>query len=260
MTRHNDHSWIPFSLTDFCPMNTRLPLRWYTTFDPDSFCTSPSNHEAYTWLQQDPRTWPYRHAWLSGPQGCGKTHLASIWAINHEAQWWTPSSLDHSDMSPYAVIDWGRACPETVDQSHLFQFLRQADEMDVRCLWLSRYTPGQWTSPRPDVVSRVRAMIHVAIEPPDDELLRHVLHKMLQDDGWKWPQRWVTLVLQRMVRSCQGVALLIQYLREHMAGGKSFTSDHDVLVAIEWVENRIQHIESESATVTKVDSSDVTLG
>lgn len=251
---------LSFMAPGCLPMVSCLPLRWSPSFDPDTFCTSASNHEAYTWLSQDRSTWPGRHMWLSGPQGCGKTHLASIWACQNHAQWWTPSSLIHDDLGPCAVMDWGEVHSDKVDPSILYGLLNQAQTMGTWCLWVSRQTPGQWTSPRADVVSRIRAMMHVSIGPADDALLRHVLHKMLQDDGWKWPERWMTLVLRRMVRSCQGITLLMHYLRGHAAKGFSVTTDHDVLTAIDWVQHTIQTVESDSANVTTASLSDLTLG
>jgi chromosomal replication initiation ATPase DnaA len=49
------------------------------TYAREDFVVAGGNREALAWIDQWP-DWPAPALALSGPTGCGKTHLARIWA------------------------------------------------------------------------------------------------------------------------------------------------------------------------------------
>src|SRR5277367_6117096 len=56
-----------------------LPLTLPPVFSEDNFFVAACNREAYQWIMAWP-TWPAHALMLYGPEGCGKSHLARIWA------------------------------------------------------------------------------------------------------------------------------------------------------------------------------------
>ena len=55
------------------------------TYAREDFVLSPGNREALAWIDRWP-DWPAPALALGGPPGCGKTHLARIWAARADAK------------------------------------------------------------------------------------------------------------------------------------------------------------------------------
>ena len=61
------------------PRQLLLALDHATSFAREDFLAGPSNAAALALIESWP-DWPNRVMALVGPEGAGKTHLASIWA------------------------------------------------------------------------------------------------------------------------------------------------------------------------------------
>jgi chromosomal replication initiation ATPase DnaA len=75
-----------------------------------------------------------------------------------------------------AIDDAESAAPEP-----LLHLLNAAAEARVPVLLAGRAPPARWDFALPDLVSRLRALTSVALQAPDDALLRALLARLLAD-------------------------------------------------------------------------------
>ena len=172
------------------------------TYAREDFVVAGGNREALAWIDRWP-DWPAPALALSGPTGCGKTHLARIWAaragavVVDGADLAGKSVADLSDMaaaSPAIVLEGAERAPERA-LFHLYNLMR---ERRGYLLLTSALPPAHWSIALPDLASRLRASPAVAVAPPDDELLGSIILKQLGD---------------RQLHAAAGV---VQYLVSHM--------------------------------------------
>src|SRR5215217_8055954 len=75
------------------PRQLALALAHAESYAREDFLTGPSNASALTLLDQWP-DWSTRAVVLAGPEGSGKSHLASIWAERSGARFVAARALD----------------------------------------------------------------------------------------------------------------------------------------------------------------------
>ena len=118
---------------------------------------------------------------LSGPTGCGKTHLARIWAAGAPAPLSSTAAISRARAWP-TCRTWPRGHPRIVLEGadraperalfHLYNQVARAwrpPAADVHVL-----PPAHWSIALPDLAS-LRAAPAVAVAPPDDELLGSII-------------------------------------------------------------------------------------
>src|SRR4029078_6334872 len=72
-------------IRDMVARQLALALGHAASFARDDFLEGPSNTAALTFVERWP-DWPSLNLLLIGPQGAGKTHLASVWAADAGAR------------------------------------------------------------------------------------------------------------------------------------------------------------------------------
>jgi len=222
-----------------CSVISNLPLQWNPRLTQNDFFVSPSNESAFEWIVRWP--WPFENLWIFGPTGCGKTHLATLWAARQKAVWLTPwnesSDLDMLTSGSCAIVDWNNQAAEQMDPVKLYAFLMRLQEMRIHCLWLSRTSAMTWHSPLADVNSRIHAMVRVEITAPDDVLLAKILEKSFCDIGWKVNPRLIHFLIRRMPRSFAGVAEMIDLVHQHStSSGLSISGLKSILESLQDME------------------------
>lgn len=150
----------------------------------EDFLVGPANEAAYARIEAWP-DWPDSVLVLTGPSGSGKSHLAAIWAERAHA--WTmpaggigPDSVQHLVSNGALVVeDIDRG--EGRDEAALFHLLNRARERARPVLMTSASGIDGLGLATPDLRSRLRLAPGIAIEAPDDALLRAVLVKLFVD-------------------------------------------------------------------------------
>lgn len=185
------------------------------TYRPDlaakEFLVSECNRNAWTAIHNWER-WPEKRLALTGPAESGKTHLASIWARQSGAARLHAAELTearlHRLMDAPAIlvenVDRTAVLPEPVRrqiETTLFHLLNFAAAEGRPLLVTGREGPGRWEILTPDLASRLSAMPHVAIAPPDDAILSLVLDKLFRDRQQVVGQDVIDYVVLRMERS-----------------------------------------------------------
>lgn len=150
---------------------------------------------------------------LYGPAGCGKTHLAQIWATQVQARIiapreLTPAAVDALAQQPLALDD----ADAEVDPVALFHLINLMRERGHPLLLTGAAAPAHWSYTLPDLMSRLKAMPAERISEPDDALLSAVLVKLFADRQLQVSEEVVKYLAARIERSCHAARLVVAAL------------------------------------------------
>lgn len=196
------------------PTQLALALDHAESLAREDFLSGPSNSAALELIERWP-DWPSRIMLLRGPEGSGKSHLAAIWARAAGARTISPRALDGAEV-PIAlatgalVVD--SLVPGGFDEAALFHLLNLAREERAYLLLTARSAPATWRIELPDLASRLRAIPIVALEAPDDALLRAVIVKLFADRQLVVDESLVAYLANRIERSFAGVRAAVAML------------------------------------------------
>jgi chromosomal replication initiation ATPase DnaA len=186
------------------------------TYRREDFIVAAGNREALAWIDRWP-DWPVPALALGGPRGCGKTHLANIWAVRVGARILDGMALEGkgiADLSDLAsasraiAIDNAERAPERA-LFHLYNLMR---EQGGHLLLISTSLPAHWPIVLPDLVSRLRAAPAVTVAPPDDELLGSIILKQLADRQLHAGAGVVHYLVSHMERSAEAARHVVAAL------------------------------------------------
>lgn len=193
------------------PRQGAFDLAYRPDLAAEEFLVSECNRNAWTAIENWER-WPGRRLALTGPAESGKTHLASIWASRTGAARLHAAELNEDRMR--RLMEAPAVLVENVDrvallpdatrreiETTLFHLLNFTAAEGRPVLVTGRTGPGRWEIASPDLASRLAAMAHVAISPPDDAILSLVLRKLFKDRQQLVGQDVVDYVVLRMERS-----------------------------------------------------------
>lgn len=159
-----------------------LDLAAAPRFGVEDFMVSESNEAAFASMERWPQ-WAAPWLLLTGPRGAGKTHLAHIWAERAGARIVHADGLRIEDAPALAA---GPLVVEDADrigagEAALFHLLNLMRESGAALLLTAGAEPSGWGLRTPDLLSRLRLAPQVALEAPDDALMRAVLVKLFVD-------------------------------------------------------------------------------
>lgn len=180
-----------------------LDLGHAESFARDDFLAGSSNAAALATIECWP-DWPAPVLWLVGPEGSGKSHLASIWASEVGARFLSGRALRDANLA--VALATGALVVEDLatddfEERALFHLLNLAREEGAFVLLTARMPPSVLNATIPDLASRLRAIPTVTLSAPDDTLLRAVLVKLFADRQLAVDEALVTYLLARLERS-----------------------------------------------------------
>ena len=182
----------------------RLSFQHAPATGAEDFMPAPCNREALAWLARWP-DWPAPALLLHGPPGCGKSHLARIWAARTGGLWLERAALSGDGEpalapteQPTCVLD---DAEPVVDERALLVIYNRLQERRGHLLVTARRPVAAWGLRLPDLASRLRAAPAVAIGAPDDALLGAVLLKLFADRQVLVSEAVIEYLVRRMERS-----------------------------------------------------------
>lgn len=185
------------------PRQLALALPHAESLSRDDFLEGPANAAALDLVERWP-DWPNRVILLAGPEGCGKSHLATIWAAMSGARVTMAHALDPADVP--AALATGAVVVEDLgagafDERALFHLLNLAREDGAFVLLTARLPPATIEVELRDLRSRLRAVPVVMLTPPDDQLFRAVIVKLCADRQIMIDESLVSYLANHMERS-----------------------------------------------------------
>jgi chromosomal replication initiation ATPase DnaA len=202
--------------TFVAPRQLVLALDHATSFAREDFLAGPSNQAALTLIDRWP-DWPADVMALVGPEGSGKTHLASIWAEAAGARVLSAKLLGDSDL-PAALATGALVIedldPADLEERALFHLLNLAREERAYLLITARAQPAGFPVAIRDLGSRLRAVPAVTLAPPDDALLRALIVKLAADRQLNVDEPLVNYLANRIERSFTAARAAVARLDE----------------------------------------------
>jgi chromosomal replication initiation ATPase DnaA len=200
------------------PAQLVFDLAQRSALDAHDFLVSAANSAAIGLVDSWP-AWSHWAAVVSGPIGAGKSHLVNVWRSKSNAA--CVDAIDVHDGTMATLTEAGALAVENLeagigDERALFHLLNQAREHKLSMLLTSRLAPGDLTVTLPDLRSRLRALPHVAIEPPDETLLGAILVKLFADRQLAVEPHVVAHLLRHMERSTEVASGVVNEI-DHLA-------------------------------------------
>lgn len=188
-----------------------LSLGHEVSFARDDFLEGPSNAAALAFVTRWP-DWASLNLLMVGPQGSGKTHLASMWAGEAGARVISARLLDQESV-PTALATGALViedlAPGNFDERALFHVLNLARAERAYVLLTARSATTGWTLNVPDLTSRLREIATVTLTLPDDALLRAVLVKLFADRQLAVDENLIGYLTPRIERSFAGAQSIV---------------------------------------------------
>lgn len=183
------------------PRQLVLALDHAESYARDDFLSGPGNAAALTLIENWP-DWPANAVALIGPEGSGKSHLASVWAEVSGARMTSGRALRQNDL--LSELATGALVVEeaaAADERALFHLINLAREEESFLLFTARAAPTLWPVAIADLASRLRALPVVSLQAPDDAMLRGVLMKLAADRQLELDESVVRYLLSHIERS-----------------------------------------------------------
>jgi chromosomal replication initiation ATPase DnaA len=195
-------------------------------FGRDDFLVAPGNQEAVAQIDTWPN-WPTHALAIFGPAGCGKSHLAHVFALRSNAKVIVPSDVTTSAVenlistqSPLIIED-GDAVSDERALLHVFNAVK---ERGGHILFTSREPPSRWAVKLPDLKSRLSSVQAVRIEMPDDAMIEAVIVKLFADRQIEISPDVVKYMVRNMDRTFAAARRIVDLAdRESLTGKRPVT-------------------------------------
>ena len=177
----------------------------------EDFIVSPCNVEAFKMIEMWP-DWPAFGLCIYGPEHCGKTHLANIFAQNVSIKTNFPYPIPYldasgikMDMAP-KLFEFNKCLivenlSENINEEALFHLFNWYRNEGGFILFSSHTPPARLNIKLPDLLSRLKMLPAIAIDEPDDELLSALIIKLFSDRQILVSPEVVNYILMNMHRS-----------------------------------------------------------
>ena len=192
------------------PCQLTIPLGTPPLHTRAAFVESAANTQTLALLDRWPG-WPGGVLALVGPEGSGKTHLATIWAAETGAARYRPGDdLTALAGTPVLVEDADSVGGGAGDEA-LFHLINRAPT-DGGLLLTARTRPTAWHAALPDLRSRLNALTVAELGEPDDALLIAVLEALFREKLHRPAPDLYEYLLRRMPRSVAAAREMVRRL------------------------------------------------
>lgn len=208
------------------PSQLPLDLSLRPNMTRANFVTGDGNRAALALIDLWP-DWPDGLLALYGPEGSGKSHLATIWATVSHAINVTPDNIqsvlqDLQDDQAFLIEADDPAAFDETSLFHLYNHVRLSSRASL--LIASRLAPARWPVALADLRSRLSSLTAAELQAPDEDLLRAVMEKLFRDRQLQVDDKVMDYILLRMERSFAALQAIVGGLdAEALRGQRAIT-------------------------------------
>lgn len=193
------------------PQQLALELPFRPALGRDDFFVAPTNEQAVAAIDQWPN-WPNRVLVMTGPEGCGKSHLGEVWRHSSAAKKINAEQLETEKLP--SCLETGALLVEdlpgkNLDENALFHLINLTKEQGAFLLLTASKPAANWDISLPDLNSRLAAAGSATLIEPDDALLRAILIKQFADRQINVDEAIISFMLTRMERSASAARDLV---------------------------------------------------
>ena len=199
-------------------MNDQLILKFPSlkAYKKEDFYVSPSNHEAYDFINTWPK-WIKRTANIFGPYGSGKSHLVSILKSKTTCLQIESNQLDEKIFSKFKtkevlIIE---NLHQNIQEKLLFSIWNVALQDNKYLLITSLRPINSFQFKLKDLASRVASSIIIGIKLPSDDLISVILAKNFSDKQIKVEKKHIDYIIKRIDRSYEKIYQFILTLDKY---------------------------------------------
>ena len=199
-------------------MNDQLILKFptYQAYKKEDFYVSPSNQEAYDFINNWPK-WIKRIINIFGPSGSGKSHLASILKNKTSCL-----KIDSNELNEKIFLKFKTKealiienLNEKVSEKLLFSLWNIALQ-DNKYLLITSIKPiSSYKFKLTDLISRVKSGLAIGIDLPGDDLISVILAKNFSDKQIKVEKKHIDYIVKRIDRSYEKISQFILTLDKY---------------------------------------------
>ena len=199
-------------------MNDQLILKFptYQAYKKEDFYVSPSNQEAYDFINNWPK-WIKRIINIFGPSGSGKSHLASI--LKNKT---TCLKIDSNKLNEKIFLKFKTKealiienLNEKISEKLLFLLWNIALQ-DNKFLLITSIKPiSSYKFKLTDLISRVKSSLAIGIDLPGDDLISVILAKNFSDKQIKVEKKHIDYIIKRIDRSYEKISQFISTLDKY---------------------------------------------
>mgnify|MGYP001181333329 CR=1 FL=1 len=199
-------------------MSDQLILKFPThqAYKKDDFYVSPSNQEAYDFINSWPR-WIKRIVNIYGPSGSGKSHLASILESKTSCLKIDANELSEKNFLKFKtkeamIID---NLNEKVSEAILFSLWNLALQDNKYLLITSTKPINSYKFKLSDLISRINSSLIIGINLPSDDLISVIIAKNFSDKQIKVEKKHIDYIIKRIDRSYEKISQFILTLDKY---------------------------------------------
>ncbi len=199
-------------------MNDQLILKFptYQAYKKEDFYVSPSNQEAYDFINNWPK-WIKRIINIFGPSGSGKSHLASILKNKTSCL-----KIDSNELNEKFFLKFKTKealiienLNEKISEKLLFSLWNIALQ-DNKYLLITSIKPiSSYKFKLKDLISRVKSSLAIGIDLPGDDLISVILAKNFSDKQIKVEKKHIDYIIKRIDRSYEKISQFILTLDKY---------------------------------------------
>ena len=199
-------------------MNDQLILKFpsHQAYKKEDFYVSPSNQEAYDFINSWPR-WIKKIVNIFGPSGSGKSHLASI--LKNKTSYLKINSNELNEkiftrckIKEALIIE---NLDEKISEKLLFALWNVAMQDNKYLMITSKKPISSYKFKLKDLTSTVKSSLIIGIKLPSDDLISVIIAKSFSDKQIKVEKKHIDYIIKRIDRSYEKISQFILTLDKY---------------------------------------------
>ena len=193
-------------------MNDQLILKFpsHQAYKREDFYVSPSNQEAYDFINSWPR-WIKKIVNIFGPSGSGKSHLASILKNKTSCLQINSNELNEKIFIRYKTKETLiiENLDKKISEKLLFSLWNVALQDNKYLMTTSKKPISSYKFKLKDLESRVKSSLIIGMNLPNDDLISVILAKNFSDKQIKVEKKHIDYIIKRIDRSYEKISQFI---------------------------------------------------